>query len=175
MYDKIEIIFINFSNTQDIFTFFKKKVKKLRLEQQEQELQEKVQQNIKLQEEAALLANAEPPEEFELRKSPLPGDKPDKSPSKLVDPTSQLPRTLLLGNQPSKALYDDDCDEKRVDLFEEEEEAEEEAEAEEDEECKDDFNEVDQENDVNMSNNSGMSGNQESVGDEEADDEVRDD
>lgn len=95
-------------------------IKKMKLEKEEQELQEKVQHNIKLKEEAEAAANAEQPEEFELRKSPLKGDKnsPVRSPSGNIDPTSQLPRSLLLSQQqqqpqqsttPRKAaLYDEE-------------------------------------------------------------------
>jgi len=77
----------------------------------DQELQEKIQLNIKLQEEALAAKNYEAPEEFELRKSPR------EDSTKLgfsTDPTSHLPRSLLLSQQANASnakptsLYDED-------------------------------------------------------------------
>ncbi len=90
------------------------KAKLAKLEQQEQELQEKIQQNIRLQEEAAALAgSSEAVEEFELRKSPIEGERlAGRSPSTAGGEASQLPRSLLLaGHQAGKQaslLYDEE-------------------------------------------------------------------
>ncbi len=89
------------------------KAKLAKLEMQEMELQEKIQHNIKMQEEAAALAeSAREAEEFELRKSPLSDENQSvKSPSAVGLDANQLPRAVMLAGQLGKqtsSLYDEE-------------------------------------------------------------------
>lgn len=115
------------NNKREIEEANQENIKKIRLEQKEQELQEKILENIKFQEESENAVNAETPEEFELRKSPIVKNETNSPEFKLVqgELTSHVPRSLLLSGQQitkkSNVLYDDEdqveIDSKELDEF----------------------------------------------------------